>query len=148
MTERPARRPGRLKRWWLDLIQRRLNPWTLELARAGRGPFSLVRHVGRKSGKTFETPVILGETPGGLVAELTYGTGVNWYRNIVAGGGEVLHRRRWYRIDAVEPLAVDRGRRAFGRAPRVVLTLLRRHEFRLLRVTPVEAPPAPPAPPA
>lgn len=137
-----ASQPGPLKRWWLDLIQRRLNPWTLDLARAGRGPFSIVRHVGRKSGRTFETPVILGEATGGLVAELTYGPAVNWYRNIVAGGGAVLHKRRWYRIVAVEPYPTDDGRRAFGRAPRVVLTLLRRHEFRLLEVEPLDEPPA------
>ena len=142
MAESSARRPGPLKRWWLGVIQRRLNPWTLDLARAGKGPFSLVRHVGRKSGKTFETPLILGEADDALVAELTYGPGVNWYRNIVAGGGEVLHRRRWHRIVAVEPYPADRGRRAFGPGARVVLTILRRHEFRLLRVEPLEAPPA------
>ncbi|GAA5202587.1 nitroreductase family deazaflavin-dependent oxidoreductase [Microbacterium jejuense] len=140
-----ASRPGPLKRWWLDLIQRRLNPWTLDLARAGKGPFSLVRHVGRKSGRTFETPVMLAAVAEGLIAELTYGPQVNWYRNIVAGGGEVLHRRRWYRIAAVEPYPADAGRRAFGRGPRVVLTILRRHEFRLLRVEPIDGPSAPSA---
>ena len=130
-----------LTRWWLSVIQRRLNPLTLDMARAGRGPFSLVRHVGRKSGKTFETPLILADVADGLVAELTYGPGVNWYRNIVAGGGEVLHRRRWYRIVSVEPFPTDRGRRAFGPAARVLLNVLRRHEFRLLRVEPLDAPP-------
>ena len=140
MSSRSAKGSGPLKRWWLGLIQRRLNPLTLDLARSGRGPFSLIRHIGRKTGRTFETPVILGETADGLVAELTYGTGVNWYRNIVAGGGEVLHRGRWYRIDAVEPSGVDVGRRAFGAAARVVLAVLRRREFRLLRVAPIDAP--------
>lgn len=101
----------------------------------------MVRHVGRKSGRTFETPVILGEAADGFVAELTYGPGVNWYRNIVAGGGEVLHRRHWYRIVAVDPYPADAGRRAFGRAPRVVLAILRRHEFRLLRVEPLDREP-------
>lgn len=143
MAEHPAPGSGRVTRWWLDLIQRRLNPLTLDLARQGRGPFSLVRHVGRKSGRTFETPVILGDAPGGLVAELTYGPRVNWYRNIVAGGGEVLHRRRWYRIVAVEDYPTAQGRRAFGPAARVVLSLLRRHEFRLLRVEPRDEPQAP-----
>ena len=136
MAEQPASATGRVKRWWLDLIQRRLNPLTLDLARQGRGPFSLVRHVGRKSGKTFETPLILGDAPEGLIAELTYGPRVNWYRNIVAGGGEVLHRRRWYRILAVEDYPTAQGRRAFGPAARVVLSLLRRKDFRLLRVEP------------
>jgi hypothetical protein len=145
LTEPVANRSagrGGLRRWWLDLIQRRLNPLTLDLARSGRGPFSLVRHVGRKSGKTFETPVTLGHARDGLVAELTYGPRVNWYRNIVAGGGSVLHRRRWYRIVAVEDYPASAGRRAFGPAARIVLTLLRRHDFRLLRVEPIPAPPA------
>lgn len=143
LTERVAKRSagrGGLRGWWLDLIQHRLNPLTLDLARRGRGPFSLVRHVGRKSGKTFETPVILGHARDGLVAELTYGPRVNWYRNLVAGGGEVLHRRRWYRVVAVEDYPAPEGRRAFGPGARIVLTLLRRHEFRLLRVEPVDAP--------
>jgi len=140
-TDTVHTRPGPVKRWWLDLIQRRLNPWTLDLARGGRGPFSLVRHVGRKSGRIFETPVILGTAARGFVAELTYGPGVNWYRNIVAGGGWVLHRRQWYRIVAVEPYPGPEGRRAFGRGPRVVLTILRRHEFRLLRVEGLAGPP-------
>lgn len=133
MTSGSSTRHGGLRRWWLDLIQRRLNPLTLRLAREGRGPFSLVRHIGRKSGRVFETPVILADVPGGFVAELTYGPAVNWYRNLVAGGGMVLHRGRWYRILSVEPFPADRGRRAFGPGARVVLTLLRRREFRLLR---------------
>jgi hypothetical protein len=50
------------------------------------GPFSLIRHVGRKSARTYETPVILVQVPGGFTAELTYGENVNRYRNIVAAG--------------------------------------------------------------
>ncbi|WP_019181340.1 hypothetical protein [Microbacterium yannicii] len=141
MTPSPPRPPGAFKRWWLSFIQRRLNPLTLRMAHSGRGPFSLVRHVGRKSGRTFETPLILADSRDGIVAELTYGTGVNWYRNVVAGGGEVLHRGRWYRILAVEPLAVADGLRAFGPLKGLVLRVLRRREFRLLRVEP-ENPPA------
>jgi hypothetical protein len=133
-----AQAHGPLKRRWLGFIQRRLNPLALRMARAGRGPFSIIRHVGRKSGKTFEAPVILADAPDGLVAELTYGPRVNWYRNVVSGGGSVLHRRRWYRIDAVEECPTDRGRNAFGPVARTVLTLLRRQEFRLLRVEPLD----------
>lgn len=141
MMTPPRTSYGPIKRWWLDFIQRRLNPLALRMARSGRGPFSLIRHVGRKSGSVFETPVILARGQGGLVAELTYGTEVNWYRNIVVGGGAALHRGQWYCIVAVEQLPTDRGRRAFAPAARVVLTLLRRHEFRLIRVEPLEGAP-------
>lgn len=128
---------GALKRGWLSFIKHTLNPLTLSLARSGRGPFSLVRHVGRKSGTAFETPLVLAEVPEGFVAELTYGSQVNWYRNIVVAGGCVVsHKRREYRVIAIEPYRADDGYRAFGGAAQVVLRVLRRHEFRLLRVDP------------
>ena len=79
-----ARRMGPFKRAWLWTIKHTLNPLTLRMARQGFGPFSLVRHTGRKSGNTFETPLILARVPDGFVAELTYGTAVSWYRNVVA----------------------------------------------------------------
>jgi hypothetical protein len=48
---------------YLRWLNRTLNPLTLRAARSGRGPFSLVEHVGRKSGRTFEAPLILAEVP-------------------------------------------------------------------------------------
>ena len=67
---------GRAKRGFLWLLKNTLNRATLRAARAGRGPFSLVRHIGRKTGTVYETPLILARAPGGFVAELTYGTDV------------------------------------------------------------------------
>ena len=127
-----------MKRWWLGLIARHLNPRTLELAREGRshGPmtFWIVRHVGRKSGKTYETPIMLAVVPGGFIAELTYGEGVQWYQNVVAAGGcTIIRGGVETRIVSVEPYPTAAGRAAFGRFERVVLTILRRREFRFLR---------------
>jgi hypothetical protein len=45
------------------LLKNTLNRVTGRMARAGHGPFSLIRHVGRKSGRTYETPVILVQDP-------------------------------------------------------------------------------------
>jgi deazaflavin-dependent oxidoreductase (nitroreductase family) len=125
---------GRFKRGFLWVLKNTLNRLTSRLARAGWGPFALVRHVGRKSGKTFETPLILARVPEGFVAELTYGDEVNWYRNFVAaGGGTVIVGPREWTIVSVEPLEADRGLAAFGNPAALVLRILRRHEFRLLR---------------
>lgn len=122
------------KSWYLRTLNRTLNPLTLRAARSGRGPFSLVQHVGRKSGRTFEAPLILARVPEGFVAELTYGDRVNWYRNLVAGGGRVLWRGQWFRVVGIEPYGVEKGLRAFGAPASWVLRVLRRREFRLLRV--------------
>lgn len=125
---------GRIKRAWLWTIKHTFNRLTLRMARRGFGPFSLVRHVGRRSGATFETPLILARVPDGFIAELTYGTDVNWYRNLVAAGGHaaIVWHGREFVIDRIEPYPTDAGRRPFGRPASWLLTLLRRHEFRLL----------------
>jgi len=54
------------------------------VGRAGHGPCSLIRRVGRKSGRTYETPVTVVQVPEKFIAELTHGEQVNWHRNTVA----------------------------------------------------------------
>ncbi|MFD6179411.1 MULTISPECIES: PNPOx family protein [unclassified Isoptericola] len=132
---------GALRRRFLWLLQHTLNRWTTRVARSGRGPFSLVRHVGRTTGNVYETPIIVAAVPGGFVAELTYGEDVSWYRNVVAAGGcQLLVRGRVRRVVAIEPYPTEAGRRAFGFPARLVLRLLRRREFRLLRTAPSGTP--------
>jgi deazaflavin-dependent oxidoreductase (nitroreductase family) len=127
-----------VKKWWLGFIGRHLNPLTLRLAREGKshGPmtFWIVRHIGRKSGTTYETPIMLAPVDGGFIAELTYGDKVQWYQNVVAAGGcTIVRGGTETRVVAVEPYPTAAGRAAFGGFARVVLTLLRRREFRFLR---------------
>lgn len=49
----------RTRLFWL--LNNTLNRVTRRIARSRHGPFSPVRHVGRKSGRTYETPVILAQ---------------------------------------------------------------------------------------
>jgi deazaflavin-dependent oxidoreductase (nitroreductase family) len=124
---------SRLKRSYLWVLSNTLNRATRRAARSGRGPFSLVRHVGRKTGRTYETPVILARTPDGFVAELTYGPEVAWFRNVVAAGQcVVVYQGVEHHIDRIEPCSVQEGLRAFGYPRALVLRVLRRHEFRVL----------------
>ena len=119
---------------FLWVLKHTLNPLTARLARSRFGPFSLIRHVGRKSGRIYETPLILARVPDGFIAELTYGDQVNWYRNSVAAGGCVIvHHGREYKVIAIEGCEAERGRRAFGPPFNLVLKALGRNEFRLLR---------------
>jgi deazaflavin-dependent oxidoreductase (nitroreductase family) len=123
-----------VRRRFLWLLTNTLNPVTSSMARAGHGPFSLIRHVGRKSGRTYETPVILVHVPEGFIAELTYGDKVDWYRNVVAADGcAVLHHGKEYRVNHIEPYGAERGLRAYPAPFRLVLKAAGRKEFRLLR---------------
>jgi deazaflavin-dependent oxidoreductase (nitroreductase family) len=121
----------------LGLLKHTLNRATVPLARAGIGPFSLVRHVGRRTGRIYETPLLLARVDGGFVAELTYGPRVAWYRNVVAAGGcTVVDRGVAYAIDRVTAISAGEGLRAFGNPAALVLRALHRREFRLLHVEP------------
>jgi deazaflavin-dependent oxidoreductase (nitroreductase family) len=123
-----------LRRTGLWLLKNTLNRVTARVARSGRGPFSLVRHVGRKSGKVYWTPLILAAHGPDFIAELTYGPSVAWYRNVMAAGRcGVLVRGVEHEIVAIEPCDPEVGLRAFGYPAALVLKLLRRREFRLLR---------------
>jgi len=121
------------RRGWLWLVTHTINRVSTPLARAGHGPWALVRHVGRRSGRGYETPLLLARRPDGFVAELTYGPAVDWYRNIVvAGRCTVVYRGVEYPVDRIGPLSTEAGLAAF-RGPRAAaLRLLRRREFRIL----------------
>jgi deazaflavin-dependent oxidoreductase (nitroreductase family) len=124
-----------IRRAWFWLLKNTLNRATVRLARSGRGPVSLIRHTGRKSGQTYETPLLLARHDGDFVAELTYGPSVNWYRNVEAAGHcTVVDKGVEYEIDAIRPCDPATGLRAFGYPAAFVLRLLRRNEFRLLHV--------------
>jgi deazaflavin-dependent oxidoreductase (nitroreductase family) len=133
MPHVPEARTLRTRFLWT--LKHTLNRVTTRAARSGRGPFSLIRHVGRRSGREYETPVILAQVPDGFVAELTYGPDVDWYRNVVAAGGcTVIHHGREYAVDRISTLPPEEGLAAYPYPQRLVLRLLRRHQFRLLAV--------------
>jgi deazaflavin-dependent oxidoreductase (nitroreductase family) len=112
------------------ILKHTLNPLTLRIARSSHGPFAIVRHVGRKSGRTFETPIIVRRLPDGFMIELTYGPHVDWYRNLRAAGGcEISYHGTTHVITAMEPVTTELGIGAFSPAQRRILRLLRRHAF-------------------
>src|SRR6266404_2169763 len=45
------------------------------------GPFAIIRHTGRRSGKLYETVIWVWPLGEGFVIALTYGVLVDWYRN-------------------------------------------------------------------
>ena len=63
-----------------------LNPVLLPLAGRDHSPYAIIHHVGRCSGQAYATPVVVEPGPDSFVIALPYGTGVDWYRNVVAAG--------------------------------------------------------------
>ena len=50
----------------------------------------IVRHVGRVSGRAYETPVSPVPTDDGFAIALVYGNRTSWLRNVLASGGATL----------------------------------------------------------
>lgn len=110
----PARRP-RLGGFFLRGA-RATTRMVLPLAGKRWNPvFSIVRHTGRRSGRTFETPVAARRVPGGFVLALAFGSGAHWYRNLVAaGGGTVRWRGVDYGVGPPKPIDVESALATFN----------------------------------
>jgi deazaflavin-dependent oxidoreductase (nitroreductase family) len=126
-------------RRFLDRVRqfnkRTFNPWILKSAGSQHSPFAIIGHVGRSSGSTYATPVIVRPAQDGFIFALTYGPEVDWYRNILASGTCTLRwRGETCRLEQPEMLSVEAGLRAFPAPLRWVLRLNGiRHYFRLRR---------------
>ena len=62
---------------------------------------AVIQHVGRKSGRTYETPIDIVEITTGLLIALPYGSRADWTRNVLAAGAATLFAHG-------ERVAVDR----------------------------------------
>ena len=120
---------------YLIFLKNWFNPLTRKLiARSSRGPFAIVRHIGRRSGKIYETPILVETYADGFVFELTYGPDVDWFKNVQAAGGCTLHwHGKDFTIIKIEPLDVNIGLAAFPLPARLLLRALgRKHFFKMV----------------
>ena len=66
---------------------------------------SVVHHVGRTSGKQYETPVHAVRTEGGFIVALPYGASTDWVRNVLAHrSATIFYAGTAYRVDCPEVL--------------------------------------------
>ena len=91
-----------------------LNPLTLRLAGRPGVPYGLVCHVGRRSGRRYDTPVLVGTMDGAFVVPLPYGADVDWHRNVRAAEGcTVVWQGRAFRGESPELIPPAAGTPAF-----------------------------------
>jgi deazaflavin-dependent oxidoreductase (nitroreductase family) len=70
--------------------RRFVNPGQMRTAGRPGAYAGVIRHVGRRSGQVYETPVGPFPTEDGFVIALPYGTSSNWVRNVLAAGRATL----------------------------------------------------------
>jgi deazaflavin-dependent oxidoreductase (nitroreductase family) len=107
-----------------------LNKVTCFFARLPQGPFAVIRHTGRRSGKPYETPIMVRRKAGSFVIALTYGPKVDWYRNVLAAGrAMLLWHGKEYALGAPEPVPAKMGLQAFSAWQRPILRRLGVRDF-------------------
>ena len=78
----------------LDAVRRMnrslTNPRVMRSAGSAGTQMSVIRHVGRKSGRTHESPVDVIAARDGVVIALPYGTRADWVRNVLAAGSATI----------------------------------------------------------
>lgn len=71
---------------------------------------SVVRHLGRKTGRPYETPVQAVATEDGFVVALPYGLNTDWLKNVLAGGSAAItHDGITHRVDRPEVIFMSVG---------------------------------------
>ena len=103
--------------------------------------FGLLTHIGRKSGRSYRTPVNVFRTPDGFMIALTYGQEAHWAQNVLAAGGCKLETRgHSYQLSA--PTVVhDPSRAKFPFPVRIILRIIGATDFLRLSTAPGHASP-------
>ena len=115
------------------------NPLAMPIAASGLLPiWGIVRHTGRRSGRTYSTPIVVMATRDGFVIPLPWGAKTDWCRNIVAAHGGVI-RFRGHDLEVIDPEVIDRATAApaFSAPLRASLGIVGISQF--LRVRRVDA---------
>ena len=107
---------------------------------AGRLPgFAVVTHVGRRSGRTYQTPVNMFRDRERYVFALTYGADSQWVKNVMAAGGcEVRTNGTIVRL--CEPrIFTDPYHRLVPGPVRIALRILDVNDFLSMRPAPAQS---------
>jgi deazaflavin-dependent oxidoreductase (nitroreductase family) len=108
---------------------RLFNRFVMPLAGSRLMPlYGVITHRGRRSGKSFRTPVVIRPTQGGFIVPMPWGETTDWYRNIRAAGECVV---RWNGRDyaMTQPEVLD-AEAASGAFSRVQVAGMRRFNIR------------------
>lgn len=70
--------------------------------------WAILGHVGRRSGRAYETPVVARPAPDGFLIPLPFGPSTQWAQNLLAAGrGHLRHAGRSFAIDRPEIIDLE-----------------------------------------
>ena len=91
-----------------------LNPFTLKIAGRRSSVYATLKHVGRRSGRAYTTPVVAKLLGDGFVIPLPYDAGVDWCRNVPAAGTcTLIWNEQEYKLERPEIIQQSQALKAF-----------------------------------
>jgi deazaflavin-dependent oxidoreductase (nitroreductase family) len=102
--------------------------------------FGIITHIGRKSGRTFHTPVNVFPRQNVFLVALTYGPEAEWVKNVLAAGGcALVTRGRQYQL--TDPVIEhDPARKQFPLGVRTILGIIGANDFLRLTISTAQNP--------
>ena len=75
---------------------------------------SVIRHQGRTTGRTYETPVWAVPTEDGFVIAIVYGSRTDWLKNVLASGAAaIVHEGDTHAVDQPQVVPMESARAYF-----------------------------------
>ena len=109
---------------------KRYNNMTRKISGTQRSSWGLVTHVGRRSGRTYQTSLGTHPYGDGFLLPLGYGTHTDWYRNVMAAGTCTLAwKGRTYQLERPEVISGSEAMGAWPIRDRILLQLAGIHDF-------------------
>lgn len=106
------------------------NPGQMRTAGTHGADASVIRHVGRTSGRSYETPVGAIPVDDGFVVSLVYGRRSDWVKNVLAGGSaSIVRDDREYEVTQPELIAFEEAAPWLAGGDQRSLRLVGVHDF-------------------
>ncbi len=87
----------------MRLFTRAMRPLAMRSAGKAGSNTSVVRHIGRRSGQTYDTPVIAAQHDDTFLIALPYGQRTDWLKNVLEkGSATVVANGHTYEVDRPE----------------------------------------------
>jgi deazaflavin-dependent oxidoreductase (nitroreductase family) len=120
----------------LSAALHRFNAVRLKTAGTTRSDFAILTHAGRRSGRTYQTPLGAHTFGDGVILPLAYGSQTDWYRNVLAAGKCTLAwEGRTYALERPEIISGPEVMRSWPITAQIMMRAGGIHDFLWLHET-------------
>jgi len=106
------------------------NRLMMQIAGKKHSPIVIMEHTGRVSGRVYRVPLLAAACPDGFMFALTYGTQVDWYKNILhSREGKLTVNGRVVHLVDPEPVLKETGQKTFGQPFSTILRWIDIRDF-------------------